>query len=156
MHPQVPGGATETALLIVADAARARIFRRRGKRQALEPVTELQHPQSRLKNGELATGGQGASHPRKGTAMDATGPQQDAHAHEAEVFAAELAQYARDARTQQGEEAFELIAPPRFLGLLRDKLDEPTARCVTRSIDKDLVQHEQADIEAALGLEVRH
>ena len=66
------------------------------------------------------------------------GSESDSHRHEAEGFARELARHLEAARAAGRLEALVIVAAPRFLGLLRDELDEPTRRCIRRTIDKSL------------------
>ena len=45
---------------------------------------------------------------------------------------------------------FALIAPPKFLGVLRARLDSQHHFAPTLTIDKNLVRHDVADVEASL------
>ena len=141
-------------LVVVADAAQAKIFRFRANRLPLEPVEVLQHDESRMKNRELVTGGRGATHASAGHGEAQTDGSRQAHEHEADRFAAELADWLRDARTRQGVDDLVLVSAPRFLGRLRERMDTPTSRCVTRPINKDLVTHPTDSIERALDMDV--
>ena len=141
------------SITVVADSARARIYRYGGQRVPLEYLTTLRHPESRLRNQDLETGGKGATHAAKGHGLDGTAKESGAHEHEAERFAIEVADFMRDARTKAHVEAFRVVAAPRFLGMLRERMDAPTQKLIKESIDKDLSRHEQADIEKALGIE---
>ena len=53
-------------------------------------------------------------------------------------FARELAARLRQARVANTFERLVLVAPPKFLGLLRAQLDDPTSARVVGSLDKDL------------------
>jgi len=44
-----------------------------------------------------------------------------------------------------------LVAPPRFLGLLRSSLDTPTQQLVVGSLDKDLAKVKEADLIGHVG-----
>lgn len=143
-------------LVVVADAAQAKIFRFRAARLPLEPIEVLSHEESRMKNQELVTGGQGGTHASAGHGEDQTSGSRQAHEHEAERFAVELADWLRAARTKQGVDDLVLISAPRFLGRLRDHLDRPTARCVSHSINKDLASHPTDAIERAMDMDVVH
>jgi protein required for attachment to host cells len=91
----------------------------------------------RRHNGELNSDRHGRATDRngKGSAFE---PHQDARTHAIEHFARELAlDLGRDLRSG----AFDmlvLIAPPRFLGLLRGCLDAQTERVVRGTVCKDL------------------
>ena len=72
-------------------------------------------------------------------------------AHENELFAKEVTQHLTDARNSNKMEALILIAAPKFLGLLRDKLDKPTQKLVTHTISKDLTKASLDDIQSAIS-----
>jgi protein required for attachment to host cells len=44
-----------------------------------------------------------------------------------------------------------IVAPPKFLGLLREKLDHPTQKLVTHTLSKDLSKASMADIQSAVS-----
>jgi len=44
-----------------------------------------------------------------------------------------------------------LVAPPRFLGLLRSSLDGPTAQLVMASLDKDLAASKKSELVERLS-----
>ena len=75
-------------------------------------------------------------------------PATSAKAHEAEKFAKMLARHLKDLHNEQHFEQLVLVAPPRFLGLLRKELHKPLGQLVTRTIDKDLTT---AGVEEILG-----
>jgi protein required for attachment to host cells len=99
---------------------------------------QLNHPASRAKGIDLMAGDRGRTRPRhkdatRGAAMAyRTTP----HEVEAEAFSRELAEYLRLARTRNEYAHLVLVAPPSFLGQLREALDEPTRDCVRASIAK--------------------
>lgn len=137
--------------VVVADAARARIFKVAGRDSHLDEVEDLVHPESRLHAGDLRTGGEGAQSESTGPSLRATGPEVETGDKHAERFAKEVAQFLRDGRVHGRYDELWLVAAPAFLGHLRDKLDEPTARCVVHSIDKDWAHHERREIEQLLA-----
>ena len=57
----------------------------------------------------------------------------------------------KEARTQNRYWRLVLVAPPRFLGLLRSSLDGPTAKLVTASLDKDLAAEKTSELAERLG-----
>ncbi|WP_110689900.1 baeRF12 domain-containing protein [Salinicola endophyticus] len=133
--------------VVVADAARARIFAREAR--VMREIETLTHPESQLHTGDLRTGGKGES--TSGPSRRQTGNEDTTSEKQAMFFAKEVASYLRDARTQGKADELVLIAAPQFLGQLRDKLDKPTLEMVTQSIDKDLSKASEADIAAQLG-----
>ncbi|MGQ7244733.1 baeRF12 domain-containing protein [Salinicola sp. V024] len=136
----------DKTLVVVADAARARIFSRAAK--SLQEIETLTHPESQLHTGDLRTGGEGSA--TSGASQRQTGNDNATSEKQAMAFAKEVAGYLRDARTQGKADNFVLIAAPQFLGQLREKLDKPTLDCVTQTLDKDLSKASEDEIAAKL------
>ncbi|OLO09346.1 hypothetical protein BTW08_02245 [Salinicola sp. MH3R3-1] len=136
----------DKTLVVVADAARARIFARAAK--SLQEIETLTHPESQLHTGDLRTGGEGSA--TSGASQRQTGNDNATSEKQALAFAKEVASYLRDARTQGKADNFVLIAAPQFLGQLREKLDKPTLDCVTQTLDKDLSKASEDEIAAKL------
>jgi protein required for attachment to host cells len=66
-------------------------------------------------------------------------------------FARALAVKLQHARTENRYERLVLVAPPRFLGLLRTSLDGPTTQLVIGSVRKDLAFSNAAELIGHLG-----
>ncbi|NKI36529.1 host attachment protein [Wenzhouxiangella sp. XN79A] len=136
--------------ILVADSAQARLFSRRAPRAELVELQDWAHPESRLHGRDLESDRPGrvfASHGHGQSDMQET----DApHRKEAERFAGELADVLERARTQNRFERLTLVAEPRFLGLLRNRLSPETAGAVTRSLDLALTREPVERIRAAL------
>jgi len=66
-------------------------------------------------------------------------------------FSRALADKLRHARVQNQFDRLVLVAPPRFLGLLRSSLDGPTSQLVIGSIHKDLATSNEAELIQHLG-----
>ncbi|WP_192035803.1 host attachment protein [Halomonas sp. YLGW01] len=138
-----------TTYILVADAARARVF----TRDALTLVEHdsLVHAEGRLHEGDLVTDNGGDVHQSSTTAASASGGENVATQHHAERFAKEVAERLYRARVENDLEKLILVAPPRFLGQLRDKLDGPTAHRVIHSLSKDLSKASLATIQEAVS-----
>lgn len=137
----------EKTYVVAADAARARIFVRQAN--VLREVETLTHSESRLHTGDLRTGGKGES--TSGPGQRQTGDDNATSDKHEMFFAKEVAEYLRDARTQQNMTDLILIAAPQFLGKLRDKLDKPTQALVTQTLDKDVSKASEDEIAKKLG-----
>ncbi len=120
--------------VIVADNARARIFASGAAINQLQEVEGFAHPEAHLSNRELVGDSSGKSVDQHGSLDPAT----DARAVEAQAFAKLLGKHLKELHNQQHFERLILIAPPRFLGLLRKELASPLDSLVSQSIDKDL------------------
>lgn len=137
-----------TTYIVVADAARARIF----TREALTLTEEsLVHAEGRLHEGDLVTDRPGADvHESSSTSARSSGEEGAASKHENELFAKQVASHLYNARVDNSLEKLIVVAPPKFLGLLRDKLDGPTQKLVIHTLSKDLSKASLTDIQTAV------
>jgi protein required for attachment to host cells len=133
--------------IVVADSAHARVFTRTGNHGPLLEQQDIVHPDSQLHDRDLASDRQGRSFDRsKGGARHSMEPATTPHGHAAETFAHEVVALLESARNSGSMDGLALIAPPHFLGLLRQGLSEPTRRLVVKEIHKDLVRHSVKEI----------
>lgn len=136
--------------ILVANACQARIYCRNGIKQELALVTEMRHPESRMKNSELVSDRAGAM-PGTGSGQGASRvSQSDPKQNEALHFAQELAQTLNQGRCSQQFERIILVAPPTFMGLLGEKIDAQTAKFVTDKLGKDYTQSTEKELVAFL------
>lgn len=138
-----------TTYILVADAARARVFTRDAR--TLVEHDSLVHAEGRLHEGDLVTDSGGDVHQSSTTAASASGGEDVATHHHAERFAKQVAERLYRARVENDLQKLILVAPPRFLGQLRDKLDGPTAQLVIHSLAKDLSKASLEIIQAAVS-----
>ncbi|WP_108446133.1 host attachment protein [Halomonas denitrificans] len=137
-----------TTYIVVADAARARLFTRDGI--TISELDSLVHAEGRLHEGDLVTDRGGDVHESTSTTARSAGGESVATQHHEEMFAREVAERLYRARVDNSMEKLILVAPPRFLGQLRDKLDGPTTKLVIHSLAKDLTKATPADIQEAV------
>ena len=110
--------------ILVADAARARLFNTQHEQFAgMKHVTTWNHSEGRLHEGDIVTGSKGEV--SDGDALRQTSPQVSATEHEEDVFARELADKLRQGRVENECDTIVLVAPPQFLGKLKNSLDDP-------------------------------
>lgn len=140
-----------TTYIVAGNAAHARVFAH--EVGTFKEIDQLDHPESQAHVGDLRTGGKGSEgsgalhgNPR------ATGNQQATSDKHAAFFAKEVAEYMKHNLEQRRADRFILVAEPRFLGALRDKLDPTTRDAVRREIDKDLTKQSADDIRKKLDL----
>lgn len=136
--------------VVVADSARARIFERGARWQALDERHAMAHPESRLHAGDLRTGGRGEQRESMNRSAHSSDPATTPNEKQAEDFARDIAHALHDGRTRGEFEKLVLVAPPSFLGRLRQKLDNPTARCVAQEVDKNWARQSTGDIQGLL------
>ncbi|MET0341455.1 MAG: host attachment protein [Polyangiales bacterium] len=136
---------TITRVLVAHDAG-ARSFENRGPGKGLIQLSSVDFEDGRRHTGELSADRSG----RRG-AQGAHEPEQDPKTHAIEYFAKELA---RDLGRALREGAFTqlvLVAPPRFLGLLRAELDVLLQRAVIATVPKALPRATTAELCAQLA-----
>ena len=90
---------------------------------AIDEVETLLHPESRVPEQSLVSDRSGRTTDRNGSGRQASDPDTTQHAHEATMFAAEIAATLAKARTQARYGTLVIAAPPAFLGVLRKALD---------------------------------
>ena len=148
-----------TTWIVAADASRARVLQVAGREHKLVEVESLVNPQGRMQDRQLQTdaeprfsghGGVG----KPGTARTG-GPASDretqgAVEHSVKVFARQIGRYLEQARNQQRYHELVLVAPPKFLGALRQELDKEVEKLVADELPKDLSWFNARDIESNL------
>jgi len=139
--------------ILVAHEAGARIFANHGPGKGLTLVESIEHPEGRARDRDLKSDRPGRSFrkdsgdPRRASMGQSEGP----HDRAVSDFARGLAEKLKHARVQNQFEGLVLVAPPRFLGLLRSSLDGPTSRLVVGSVHKDLATSKEAELIKHLG-----
>ena len=136
--------------ILVADRSSARMLEYKPGRP-LKNVRELDHPESRQHNRDVLSDSPGrqfeSARPGSHAMTGSQGPRQ----HEAEKFAIEVADVLHDARSRGEFDRLILVAEAGFLGLLRQKLDAPTAKLVVSTLDRNLTAESAREIESHLG-----
>lgn len=125
--------------VVVANRSGTRIFEPQAETRELGLVQQLDHPAGRKKSIDIdsdrsgmafSSMGGGGGHPMN--------TEENAHTHAARTFARAVAETLRKGRVERQYDGLVLVAEARFLGMLRDALDGPTAQKVDATIDKDL------------------
>lgn len=135
--------------ILVANASHARIYFRNGAKQELALVKELVHPESRMKNAELVTDRAGYMQ-GTGNGHGSRQPQTEPKQNEAIHFAQELAHELNQGRCSQQFERIILVAPPAFMGLIGDKMDDQTGKLVTERVSKDYTHSTEKELAGHL------
>jgi protein required for attachment to host cells len=134
--------------IVAADASRARVFLARGVRSAFELVTTLEHAASRAKVHDLVSDDRGrkpaGSSPgrQNGRSYGRAGAEPDTDPKEVEAmrFARELARYLDRGNEEHAFDELILLAPPHFLGLVKENIGDRTRRLIRLTVDKDYSQ----------------
>lgn len=136
--------------VLVADSSRARIFSKNGREPFREEAGFI-HPESRLHEQELTSdlpgsdGGGNSSGQRHGK-----GSRVSPKRHEAITFSKQVADHLEAARADGRFGRLLIVAPPAFLGLLREHFTPALGTLVTQEINKNLVQLKADQLRAQL------
>jgi len=140
----------ETTLVTVAQRAKARFFLHTpGK--GFDEVTDLVHPESRAHGRDLTTDRPGRVHESHGPGRSAMAQEEPPKEREASNFAREIADQILDRRNANEFDRLVLVAEPGFLGMLRDALDDATAKTIHGEVRKDIVDRPLDDIKEHLS-----
>lgn len=137
--------------VLVADASRARIFESQVLGKGLREIEDHVNPTGRAHSRDLLADAGGHTYANAGARQGySSQPRSDPVAHEVEVFAKRLAERLEKARLEGRYTRLYVIAPPRFLGLLREKRSKDVERLVEREVAKDVAQLDPAAIAAQI------
>ncbi len=140
-----------TTWVIAADSSRARIFQMSDEDAQLREIDDLINPAGRETDRDLNSDSKGRYYGKgEGHQAHTVDPQVDAVAHETELFSKRLGNYLDKACLEHRFDNLFLIAPPKFLGLIRHNLAEETREVVAEEIPKELAWFEGRDIERYL------
>jgi len=137
--------------IVVAESTRAKIFSFEKRSQDLVEICDLEHSQGRRRESEINSdkpgrtvgGGIGSHHSLGSNHQDKT--------YEGHIFAGEISALLEADRTNHKYEGLILIAPPKFLGELRNELTAACNKLVIDSIDKNLVHCSNRELLSYLG-----
>jgi len=129
---------------LIADAQRCRILERRAPfgpwHEKPELAVEIDSPLSR----DLGTERPGRTQESANAARHAIEPKTDPHRQAKQDFARDLAEWL-EAQTAHYDRLI-LVAPPAFLGDLREALGDAAGKRLVGTLDKDLTRHALADL----------
>ncbi len=137
--------------VVVAHDAGARWFDNRGPGKGLIQRGEVEFEDGRRHQGELDADRPGSSAGRAGGGRHSYAPSRDAKdtacAHFAKELAADLARALRAGDFTR----LVLVAPPRFLGVLKGALDPQLERALLATLAKDLPRAPISELIVQLG-----
>jgi len=139
--------------ILLADAASARLYVPGERPGDWTLLRELEHPESRMRPSELLSDKPGRVKQSTGSraALEPPTPRKKV---EAERFARQLAQVLDEGVVSGACERLVLVAPPAFLGVLRDKLPSRVAARVSDVIEKDYLHLDQPTLKKRLEREL--
>jgi len=144
-----------TTWILVAHRGGARIFENTGPGKGMQRIDAVDHPEGRLKNGDINSDKPGRAFDSFGGGRHSMSKENDPKEQLAQQFARSLADKMHLGRSQNRFENLVLVAEPGFHGELRAALDSPTASLVSTTLGKDLGNVEDRDLPAHLDDAVR-
>ena len=139
----------EKTWIVVADSSRARIFYAANRVKPLTAVTELNFPESRLREQDIYTDRPGRLFESANESRSAI-ETPDIREQQQQAFAREICEALDAGRNRQRFETLMVVAPPTFLGALRQSMNHQLEKMVDKSVQKNLVNEEEARIREYL------
>ena len=137
----------QTTWVIAADASRARIFEMSDRDDSFREIEDLLNPEGRELDHELGRDQQGSYSGKGERFMTHTNePDATPKEHEVELFSKRLGRLLDQARNEHRFDKLRLIAPPKFLGLIRQELSKEAKQMVEEEIPKDIAWFEGRDV----------
>ena len=140
--------------ILVAESSRAKLYSAISHKGPLSEVNAFVHPEGRLHAGDLVSDRSGADGGSIGQGLHVVDDKSIAKKQENINFAKEIAEYLEAGRIKGAFGRLVLVAPPAFLGLLRDNLNKEVLDLVTEQVDKNLVQQSATVVREHLSLAV--
>jgi protein required for attachment to host cells len=135
-----------TTWIVAADSSRARILQV-ADRERLVEIEDLLNPEGRLQDREIASDAlgrwSGPDRPGGNSMPGEIGPAE----HVARLFAKRIGDYLDKARNERRYDRLFLVAPPKFLGLIRKELGKEVEKLVSDELSKDLSWFNAREIE---------
>ncbi|MDH3364020.1 MAG: host attachment protein [Gammaproteobacteria bacterium] len=137
--------ADKTYWIVVADESHAVIYTRNTKRGPLQKLLSLDNAAGRKKTGELLADRGGRSYDSFGTGRHTMAKEKtDPKKHVAMAFARQIAERVGKVTHDGSCRGYALLAPPRFLGMLRDAVSNSCKFEPFKTIDKEVVDKDTA------------
>jgi protein required for attachment to host cells len=136
--------------VLVAESSRAKFYTARNRSAPITEIEALAHPEGRLHEGDLVSDSAGSDGGSVGQGRHIMNDKTSAKEQEACGFAKDLANRLDSARNRGEFSKLVLVAPPFFLGLLRDNLSKEVMAMVSNQVHKNLVQKPAETVRAYL------
>jgi protein required for attachment to host cells len=135
--------------IVAADASRARFLQVAGRERLVE-VEDMLNPEGRLHNREINTDAAGRFHGQDRPGGHSSDDENRTAEHYGELFAKRVGDYLDKARAEHRYDELVLVAPPKFLGMIRKKLGKEVEKLVSEEVPKDLSWFNARDLERYL------
>jgi protein required for attachment to host cells len=137
--------------VLVADAARARLFQVEQPQQTLRAALARELIGSNLPSREIASDRPGRTFDGAGEGRHAKEPPTDPARHAQQEFAREVVRLLEEHKESRAFDRLIVVAPPQFLGDLRALMPQRLGDCVSAEIAKDLSKLPQRELQAHLA-----
>ena len=125
-------------LVLVADQAHARLYKAESLRDTFTEVEGFANHVARYHEQQLVSDAPGRSSSPGNTYSHPLGNEQEARQHNLALFAKTISgEIGRALYNQTGTKLY-LIAPPKFLGVLRNNLSNEVRHCVAGELNKSI------------------
>lgn len=132
--------------VVVADRSRARFFLLRSRIEPMQEFEGMVHEEGRMTGRDELSDRQGGITGGHGEGDHTFEAPTDLKQHEAEVFARQIEAKLEYGRVNHLYQKLILIAPPFFLGVLRQILNDHIQELISTSLDKNLVDEDEKQI----------
>lgn len=139
----------EKTWIVVADSSHARIFSAANRVKPLTAVTEFSFPESRLRDQDIYSDRPGRLFESANESRSAIEPP-DIREQQHHAFAREICEALDAGRNRQRFDALMIVAPPAFLGALRQNMNDQLEKMVDKSVQKNLVNVEETRLREYL------
>jgi protein required for attachment to host cells len=136
--------------VLVAESSRAKLYAAKGRSKPFNELEDFIHPEGRLHEGDLVSDSAGSDGGSVGQGRRVMNNKTEAREQQHIDFARELAQRLEKARNEGSFDNLVLIAPPAFLGLLRNNLSKEVMERVSEQFDKNLVRQSADEVRSYL------
>ncbi len=136
--------------VLAADSAQAVVYTSTGGRAGLSEHRRFDHQDSRKHDRELTTDLPGRAFDSAGQGRHAMEQPTDPKKHEAESFARELGEYLHKACANGDCDKLYVVAPPAFLGLLREQYSKPVQQALNSEIGRHLASLKPDELRSHL------
>jgi protein required for attachment to host cells len=124
--------------VVIADAARARVFETRGRGTGLTPVADMALDADLAPSREIGTDRPGRTFESVGSTRHAMESPSDPHREQKRQFARRIAEAVEARQASKGFDRLVLVAPPVTMGDLRAALPAKVKAAVTAELVADL------------------
>lgn len=125
--------------ILVANTGGAQVYQVQGyKKEKIERLQHFDNPDGRKRSGEVYSDKPGRAFDSMGGNRHALSTEVDLHLHEQQVFAHKLAAFLEKSKEAKLFEELAIVAPPQFLGVLRNLFSANVRRSISKELNKEL------------------